>query len=86
MGVVLPPLQDTVLDQGLEALGEHLAAHAELALEGVETVDASCDVADHEQGPPVTDHPERCSNGAVDVGSIERSHAFPPVAGTILSQ
>ncbi len=74
MGGVEPLVQHTMLDQGNQPLGEHLAAQAEPGLELIESMDAAGHIPDHEQCPPVPNDTQRLRDGAVRVGKVGVSH------------
>src|SRR5262245_30850466 len=75
--LVLPPLEDALLDQLLDARGEDVARGAGLALDLVEPVRAEEGLADHEQRPAIADDVQR---------SCDRADAGPVIHAQRLAQ
>jgi hypothetical protein len=63
--LVAPALEQALLGQALEAIGQDVAGDAEAALEVVEAADAQEGVADDEQRPAVAEDLEGAGDGAV---------------------
>src|SRR6185436_5509601 len=73
------PLEQALVDEALEAVREHVACDAEVALEVVESPDAEEGVAYHEQGPSVPEDFEGACDGAVLVVVGAREHRVTSV-------
>ena len=58
-------LEDAVVDESLQAVGEHVAGDAEIALEVLEAADAEERVAQQQDRPAVAEDLERAGDGAV---------------------
>src|SRR4051812_45030643 len=63
--LVAMALEQSLVGQALEAVGQHIAGDAEVALEVVEAAHAEEGVADDEQRPPDAEHLEGAGDGAV---------------------
>ena len=62
--VVGHPLEQALVDQAGEALGEDVAADVEVALEVLEPAGAVVRLAQHERRPPVAEQVHRAGHGA----------------------
>jgi hypothetical protein len=62
---VRPPLEDAVLDQAAEPVGQNRLGDVEMGVEVVETADPEEGIPQDQQGPPFTDDLERAGEGAV---------------------
>ncbi len=69
-----PALEDPVLDQPAQAVGQHRLGHVEVGLEVAEAPDAVQRVAHDQQRPPLPDHLERTGDPAVLADVVLAEH------------
>ncbi len=74
MVLVRAALDDTTLDEVVEATGEEVAGHSEIVGELVETGQTEVEVAEHERRPGVTDHVECPGHRAVHGAETVSGH------------
>jgi hypothetical protein len=73
-GGILTPGQDSLFDQPVQPLGEHLAGHAEAPLELLEAVRAGVDVPQDQRRPRLTDDVEGAGDRARHGAELRSLH------------
>jgi hypothetical protein len=72
--------EDVLGDEALEARGEHVASHAQVALQRVEAAHPEEHVAQHEERPALADQLQRASDRAVLIAVVGPKHPISTIS------